>query len=251
MGRRTILLIAAVVIAAIGATMIFLYVQGIQSRAEADQKPVEVLKATDTIAAGETIEAAQDAGKLALKSVPREDVVPGALTSTQTLAGEVALAPIYPEEQIIADKFGQIGVQQQITIPDGSMAVSVQLTDPGRVAGFVTPGSKVAVFLSGTPEAVDAGGNTKTLPTFTRLLLPSVDVIGVGDTTVLNTTKTDPTGATTTEQIPKTILTLALTQEQAEKIIYAAKNGELAMGLLNDKSKVRDSAGVDASNLFN
>ena len=39
MGRRTLLMIAAIVIAALGAGMIFLYVQGINDRAQADQEP--------------------------------------------------------------------------------------------------------------------------------------------------------------------------------------------------------------------
>ena len=37
MGRRSVLLIVAVVIAALGAAMVFLYVQGINDRAVADQ----------------------------------------------------------------------------------------------------------------------------------------------------------------------------------------------------------------------
>ncbi len=134
--------------------------------------------------------------------------------------------------------------------------MSVQLDDPSRVAGFVTPGSKVAIFLSADSTlSVSAGGAAAAGETgetgFTRLLLPQVDVIGVGDTTLLSTTKTDVTGSQTTEQIPKTILTLSLTQTQAEQVIFAARNGTLTFGLLNDKSVVRPGAGVVAQNLFN
>lgn len=254
MGRRSILLIVAVVIAALGATMIFLYVQGIDNRAEASQEPVQVLAATEKIEAGETIEAATDAGKLDLISVPKEDVVPGALTTTEALAGQIALAPIYPQEQILTAKFGAVGTQQTINFPDGSMAVSVNLSDPSRVAGFVTPGSKVAIFFTGTPDAAqsaaDGGAPQAAGGAFTRLLLPEVDVIGVGTTTVLSTTTTDGTGAATTEQLPKTLLTLALTQDQAQRIIFAQGHGELALGLLNDKSKVRPDAGTSFTSLF-
>ena len=269
MGRRAVLLIVALVIAALGATMIFLYVQGIDQRAEAGQRPVEVLAASAKIEAGETIEAAQGAGKLELVSVPREDLLPGALTSTESLAGKVALTAIFPKEQIIPEKFGASGTEQTITIPDGAMAVSVQLTDPARVAGFITPGSKVAIFYSadgGAPADAGAPAGTETaggdaaaasdtgapalVGGFTRLLLPDVQVIGVGTTSVLSTTTTDETGAATTEQLPKTLLTLALTQDQAEKVIFATRNGELALGLLNGKSKVRPGPGVDATSMF-
>jgi pilus assembly protein CpaB len=46
MGRRTMLLVAAFVVAALGTTLVFLYVNGVNDRAVADQKQVRVLVAT-------------------------------------------------------------------------------------------------------------------------------------------------------------------------------------------------------------
>ncbi len=250
MGRRTILLIAAVVIAALGATMIFLYVQGVDSRAEAGQQPVQVLTAKKVITAGETVADAQASGKFALTSVPSNDIVPNALVDTTEISGDIALSTIYPGEQILAARFGAPGTQQELTIPDGSLAVSVQLTDPARVAGFVTPGSSVAIFLSSVASTQSGSTTTGTSPNFVRMLLPKVEVIGVGSTTVLSQTTTDSSGNQTTEQISKTILTLALNQHDAEKVIYASNNGTLAFGLLNDKSKVSPDLGVTSKNLF-
>lgn len=249
MGRRSVLLIVAIVIAALGATLVFLYVQGINDRAVADQQPVKVLSATSQIEAGETIEAAQSAGKLDLVDIPRANVLPGALTSTDSLAGEIALTTVYPGEQILPGRFGVPGSRQSLTIPDGTMAISIQLDDPNRVAGFVVPGSKVAIFDSAGDTSTDSGSSS-TSGMFTRILLPEVEVIGVGTTTILNTTTTDATGAQTTEQIPSTILTLALTQSQAERVIFAKQNGTLSLGLLNDKSRVRPGTGVSSKNLF-
>lgn len=254
MGRRTLLMIAAIVIAALGAGMIFLYVQGINDRAQADQEPREVLAATKQIEAGESIDDAVAAGKLDLVAFAEKDILDGAVQNTETLSGQVALQTIYPNEQIIPTKFGAPGTEQAITIPDGMMAVSVQLTDPARVAGFINPGAKVAVFASGSMPAKNGDPNADpsaaSTDTFTQLLIPTVDVIGVGTTSVLSTTTTDETGAATTEQLPKTLLTLALTQDQAQKVIFASNNGQLALGLLNDKSKVRTAAPVTFATLF-
>ena len=66
----------------------------------------------------------------------------------------------------------------------------------------------------------------------------------------MTTTTTDTTGASTTEQLPRTLITLALTQEQVEKTIFAESNGELTFALLTDKSTVAGSAGVTAASLF-
>ncbi len=250
MGRRSILLIVAVVIAALGATLVFLYVQGLEADAEVQAQPVQVLAATEQIAAGEEIEAAQAAGKLELKDVPRADVLPGALTNTDSLKGQVALSPIFAGEQILPGRFGAVGSQQVLPIPNKMMAISVQLTDPARVAGFVTPGAKVAIFTSAEPLEILKNGTTRPLPDITKLLVPEVEVIGVGTTSVLSTTTTDADGAETTEQLPKTLLTLAVTQEQAERVIYASVNSELAFGLLTDKSVVAPGPAVTGADVW-
>lgn len=241
MGRRTVLLIVAVLIAALGSTMVFLYVRGADNRAKEAQAPVQVLKAVAQINPGETLDAAQAAGKIELGEVPREQVLPGAVNSIETLGAQVALSPVYPNEQIITAKFGSPGDQDTLTLPDGKIAISVTLSDTGRVAGFVVPGDDVAIFMNG-----DIGG----AETGVRLLEPKVEVIAVGATTVISTTTTSTEGAQTTEQLPKTLFTLAVDQKQAEKIMLASTTGELSFGYLNDKSKVQAGPGTTSANLF-
>ena len=235
-------MIVAALIAALGTGMVFLYVRGADNRAEAGQAPVQVLKAVAQIEPGETMAAAQAAGKIQLGKVPRAQVLVGAVNSVTGLENSVALSTIYPNEQIVTAKFGAPGDQDALNIPDGNIAISVNLSDTGRVAGFVNPGASVAIFTHTTPED---GGEAAT-----RLLLPKVQVIAVGATTVVNTTTTDPAGAQTTEQLPKTLFTLSVPQGDAERIMYAVGHGDLTFGLLNDKSKVKSGPGVTAKNLF-
>lgn len=242
MGRRTVLLIVAALIAALGTGMVYLYVRSADNRAAASQQPVEVLQAVAKINPGETMADAQAAGKIQVGTVPRAQQLAGAVNSVTGMETQVALSTIFPKEQIITGKFGSPGDQETLTIPDGSIAVSVNLTDTGRVSGFVSPGASVAVFFS-TPGGEQGGATV-------RLLLPKVQVIAVGATTVISTTKTDPEGAQTTEQLPKTLFTLAVSQADAEKIMFGASNGELSFGLLNEKSKVKAGAGVTSKNLF-
>ena len=125
----------------------------------------------------------------------------------------------------------------RLEIPKGQVAVSVSLSDTGRVAGFVSPGSDVAIFQSVGAE-------------YTRLLLSPVQVIAVGSTTITQTTTTTPEGAQTTESLPSTLFTLALNQKDAEKVIYAANNGDLSFALLTDTSEVKRDPGMTAQNLF-
>ncbi|MEP7091019.1 MAG: Flp pilus assembly protein CpaB [Nocardioidaceae bacterium] len=242
MGRRTVLLIVAALIAALGTGMVFLYVRGADNRAEASQQPVQVLKAVTRIDQGEKISEAQAAGKIQLGTVPRMQVLTGAVNSIAGLGDEVALSTIYPNEQIVSAKFGAVGATSNLSIPNGNIAISVTLTDTGRVAGFVSPGNNVAIF-SGSAGAAGAADST-------RLLLAKVQVIAVGATTTVSKTTTDAAGAATTEQLPKTLFTLSVDQHQAEQVIFASTHGDLTFGLLNDKSKVTPGPGVSATNLF-
>lgn len=239
MGRRTLLLLAALVVAALGTTGVFLYVNGINDRAEADYDLVEVLVATTTIEAGTTAQQAQDAGALDLRPFLTKSLegLP-ALSDITGIADMVALAPIAVGEPILEGQFGVSGENSALPIPEGQLAVSVQLGDPARVAGFVGPGSEVAVMLT----SADGGGERRT-----RVLLPRVTVIAAGNTTVVPAAE----GTAPTEEIPKALLTLGVDQRDAQKLVYASQNGDLYLALLDEASEVSSSdPGVSAENLF-
>lgn len=241
MDRRRVLLVVAAAIAAVGTLLVFLYVRGADERANQQFDAVQVLRAVEVIPAGETLESAQATGKVEMSNVARSAVLTGARSDTAGMEGQVALTTIYPGEQIIDSRFGTAADTEVLTIPEGMLAISVNLSDPARVAGFVNPGAEVTVFHTGT------GQNAQP---YTRMLLPRVQVIGVGTTSVVPTTTTDPTGGETTEQLPRTLLTLALDQRQAEKVLFASSSGELAFGLLTTDSEVAPGPGANPGNLF-
>ena len=70
MGRRTLLLIAALVVAALGTVLIFVYVKNADDRAQADAAPVDVLVATQEVAAGTTAADASNDGAFEIQTVP-------------------------------------------------------------------------------------------------------------------------------------------------------------------------------------
>ncbi len=250
MGRRSILLIVAILIALLGTALIVLYVKGIDQRAAEGQEMVEVLTASATIETGEDVADAQAAGKFEKRQVRRDDVIDGALTTTTSITDSVALGPVYPGEQILSAKFGTLSDVDSLVIPDDKIAISVELSDPERVAGFVNPGSDVAIFFSADPVLFQPDGSQKTLPPYSRLLLPKVQVIGVGTTSVAAKTITTEAGQEVTEQVPRTILTVAVGQKDAEKLIYAARNSDVTFALLTDKSKITDGPGVSGTELM-
>jgi pilus assembly protein CpaB len=245
MNRRTVLLLAAALVAALGTALVFLYVKGADNRAEQRFETVEVLRAVAPIEQGESIDDAATNGKLALQPVAQGDLLPNHQTEIDELSGKVATTTIYPGEQIVSDKFGPasdaLAAKSALDVPKGDIAISVTLTDPGRVAGFLNPGSEVAIIFTGSD------GSTGT---FSRVLLPKVTVLAVGSTTTTTKTTTTPEGAQTTSQIPQTLLTLSLSKEDAERVVFAVSNGEIVLGLRTPDSTVKPGPGASFANLF-
>ncbi len=124
MGRRTILLITALVVAALGTVLVFLYVQSADDRAAEGQAQVEVLFATQEIPVGQTSESASANGAFELRTVAQNSVADGAISSIDPIAGQVALVDGLPGP---ADRHRWLGPR----------VWRVSDPDPGRQDGAV------------------------------------------------------------------------------------------------------------------
>jgi pilus assembly protein CpaB len=262
MDRRRLLLMLAVFVAIIGTALVFLYVRGADNRAQSQYDSVSVLRATENIAAGETYDDAVKAGKIASASVPQNQLNAGYQTSLTAMNGKIAAVPIFAGQQIITSQFGNTvqSTSTNLPIPKGMIAISVQLTDPERVAGNVYPGSRVAIFTSGLGGPEKAGGAGAAigadggLGDEVALLMPDVLVLNVGSPVQGTSTTTDESGVQTTETLPRTLLTLAVNQKDAQKIILAENSSTgsaaLTLGLLTNTSQVSKGPGTTPSNVW-
>jgi pilus assembly protein CpaB len=248
MGRRTILLITALVVAALGTTLVFLYVRSADDRALEGQEQVQVLFATQQIPVGQSADTASSNGSLELRTVARNSVAEGALSSIDPIASEVALTTIFPGQQIVSAAFGDVTGVAAIPIPDDKMALSLQLGDPERVAGFLGAGSEVAVFVTLRNPDPKAQENESTSDQ-TSLLIPRVQVITVGNVQPVTQTTTTTDGEQNSEEIPRAIVTLAVDQEQAQRLIFASQKGQLYFTLLTESSKVGTLPPTNGSNI--
>jgi pilus assembly protein CpaB len=229
MGRRTLLLIAALVVAALGTVLIFAYVRSADQRADDNAAQVEVLVATEEVATGTTAAEASNAGAFELKQIDAGDAPEGALTDISIISDQVALAPVFPGQVVLAQMFGSAIGSSELAPSKGQLAMSVELGDPERVAGFVTPGSFVTVMYT---EKCGGGGATMTI-------VPRSQVLATGATTLSTKTVTDDEGQSTTEAISQTILTLETDQIEAQRIVNGLNNGCLQFGLLGSDTTTR------------
>lgn len=256
---RVLLLSAAVVVAGLGALLVYFYAQQADERAIAELEPVTVLVANRQVPAGTSVAEAESGGSFEQIDRPAAAVPDGALADTSQNADDVLLTDLYPGEVVLGQKLGDPGGQEGLglQIPEGLIAASFTFGDPNRVADFIAPGSDVAVFLTTRTDtgaqATDpvTGGVTDTgAAETTRLLLPEVPVIAVGTTTTGTQTQTTPDGRQQTTEVNGALLTLGLSQEQLERLVLAQSLGELYLGLLTDTSVITPGTGVTLDSLF-
>lgn len=243
MDRRRLLLVVAAVVAALGVALVFVYARGAESRAAEKYDTVQVLTAAQKIEPGENLDDALESGKVQLTEVVKAQLLEGADSDSEPLRGKVALTTIYPGEQLVPVKFGaveDVEAAAVLPIPKGKVAISVLVSDDGRVGRFIKTGAEVSVI------ATILDGSE---PVFTRMLLPRVTVLADGLKTFVPDEEASGEVEGESQEIQR-LVTLALNQEEAEKVRFAEKDGELTIALLNDASKVKVGPEVNRDNLF-
>jgi len=148
MQRRIIAAVAAVILAGIGAVLLYSYVNNADARAMATLDTTQVLVATKVIPAGTS--GANLAPFVALKTLPKVAVVEGALTTTQPVADLEATTDLQVGEQVLASRFAKpdTDVSGKIEVPTDLSQLTVQLDPKHAVGTHIAPGSKVALFIS-------------------------------------------------------------------------------------------------------
>ncbi len=261
MSRRIGLLAVALVVALLGTFAVFSYVSRVEARTLTGAEPVDVLVASERLTAGTSGSSVSKAQLVELVSMPRKSVPEGALTSLDQVAAQSLVSDVFAGEVLLRAKFAdQTARTGDLVIPKDHIAVSVELGDPQRVAGFVVPGAEVAIFAtvdkvvgSAAATAVQTSEDSATVDVeaeadsqYTRLLLPRTSVIAVGPATLRPATET----VEGEEAVAKAVLTVAVTQADAERLVHGAQTGQLYLGLLSTTSKTGPSTGVTTTSLF-
>lgn len=274
MTRRILAALAALVIALAGLFGVVSYARAADQRALAGQEAVPAYIAEKEVPVGTTAGQAQKDGLIVRTLVARKAVPEGALTEISGGYDQlVATATIQPGELVMSSRFAARGATAgTLAVPQGLMAVSVALDDPSHVGPFVGVGTKIAVFdtfnvqenggkaVTDPEAAVPAGDRLQDRHEFTRatrLLVPELEVLAVGSTTTAGRTGTagaEDTGSSpalaATGQDAQTLFTLAVTQEQANKLIHASRTGTLSFALLGPGASAQPGQDVNDHTLF-
>jgi len=259
MKRRLLIIALAVILAAVGTSGVLAYVRGANARAIAGMKAVSVLVAQKKITSGTTAGAALRSGQLASQTLPASSVPADALSAiTSGMSSLVLSADVQPGQLLLRPMLVTAAqTTSGLAIPPGMVALTLAFCLSEDVAGAVQAGSQVAVFdtvglntgspITGAPGCAGAhtqvGGTIKTRVVLRRVPVLSVGPAGPGGTSGTSTTSTLSGSSSSPASQGGTLVTLAVTQAEAEQLIQMTETGLPYLALLTTGSHTTADAG--------
>jgi pilus assembly protein CpaB len=215
--RRTVILIAAVVVAAIAAVAVYSYLTTVQDRANKDAKLVKVFVVKKDITKALPGEQALDQGFIKPDKINVKFRPSTALTDVNVIRGKVALTNLAANQVVVDGQFVDpkvATVSSAQRIPTGNVAITIQVDQVRGVANLIQPGDKVNMLVS-----IHEGQE--------EYLYQNVNVLFVGSQAA------PQPGETTATTVPGTVqgsglITVAVPARAAQKIAFVAGSGDAA-----------------------
>jgi pilus assembly protein CpaB len=231
--NRSRLLLIGIVALALGAFVSFTVYRNLQSRTRSDTAPgVDVVIAAGDIQVGAKIEDKD----VKVVRFPSGDLPPSCFHLKSSVVGRGVVLPIAKGEFVLPLKLAgeNAGYGLPSLIPPGMRAVSVRVNEVVSVAGFVLPGTRVDVLLTGNPSGASEQQTTT--------VLENVAVIATGQRLERNAAG-DP------QSTP--VITLLVSPDDAQKLTLASTQGRIQLALRNPlDTKQQDLASMRTNSLY-
>ena len=155
--------------------------------------------------------------------VPENLFPKGGYSRLEDVAGRPAVTSIQPDEPVVESRIAPKGSGFGVAplIPPGMRALSVRVNDLVGVAGFVLPGMRVDVLVTGRPPGAD--------DTATTTVLQNVVVLSAGQAV-------EADARSQSMSVP--VVTLLVTPAQAESLALANIEGHIQLVLRNSTDQV-------------
>jgi pilus assembly protein CpaB len=231
--RRTLILVGAIVIGLVAVLLVVNYVRGIEDRANNNAKRVDVYVAKTDIPRGTPGETASSNGSVGVAQIPQEFRPASAITTTDEIQKKVALFNIPQNTPIVQDMFvdpaqSQISFRQRLKNPE-HVAITVSVDQVRGVAGFLVPGDEVNLMIL---PANTNGGDKALLTTTARYLYQKVQILAVGQSTLLSPGEQSATTGTAAATANSGLITFNVPPEAAQWIASAQQSGGLYLSLV-------------------
>jgi pilus assembly protein CpaB len=235
MNKRVLTILLSAFIVAAGCSYLVYRIVG--RRILASQQP----STTRVIVAAADIKLGSVLRDVDLKTTEIAGSVPkGAIVDRRQVIGRGVISNIYQDEPILENRLAAAGAGGGLaaTISPGMRACAVKVDDVVGVAGFVTPGMRVDVLISGNPP-----GSTKANEgTQVKTLLQNIEVLSAG---------TDIQKDDEGKAKPVQVVNLLVTPEQAEDLSLASNQTHIQLVLRNPlDTQIAEPPGTAIASLF-
>jgi pilus assembly protein CpaB len=238
MNRRLVtILLSAFVVAALCSVLVYRLV-GLRIAASKPQPSTRVVAAANDIKIG-TVLAATDLTTVQIMG----EIPKNAILDQKNAIGRGVTSSLYKGEPLLDDRLAPMGSGGGLaaTIKDGMRAIAVKVDQVVGVAGFVLPGMRVDVLISGVPpnnpSASASNNNTQV-----RTVLQNIEVLSAG-TDIQKDAEGKP------QQVQ--VVNLLVTPDQAQVLALASNETRIQLVLRNPlDTRVAPVQGTAMTNLF-
>lgn len=232
MNRTRMMVLAALSLALSLAVAVIAY-RMLESRANPTIQEGKVVVAAQKLALGARVAEAD----IRVVSWPADTAIEGAFADPAKVVGRAVIMPVVPGEPVLEAKLAPEGAGAGLgaVIPEGKRAVAVKVNEVIGVAGFVLPGTRVDVIVTGSPTSSGTADTAK-------VILENVQVLSAGS-------QLEEHGDGSPQNV--TVVTLVVTPEESQKLALAANEGRIQLALRNPLDERReDPAAVSRKALF-
>jgi len=211
-------ILIALGLAIIAAILVSVYVTQYKNHVENGQSGAQVYVAARDIPSGTPGDELIDGKYLRKESVKRVNVVRGAITDPKQIAARYVTDAIYEGDQLSLRRLGEAGAEgARGQLTGAQRAIEIDAKPAQVLAGSLKTGDHVDVVA--TWSAPEGGSHH-----VSKIVLRDLLVLGAPESGSSSSSVTSSSSGTTTVQ-------LRVTDTQATKFFYLAKNGEWTLAL--------------------
>ena len=258
---KILLLILAIIFGLAAVFGVMFYINNLRASIEKEGEKVDVLVATQDIIKDTSVEEIISKKLVEVKKIPLRYVVTGYMVSLDKYQDYFVSNQISKGEQITPVKFIKPSdITFSFEIPKGMLAISIPFNEVVGVSNLLTVGDRVNVIAtfqaeqqqqaqqqatssnqtadtSGTQSNAASNGEAAVVTNTTKTVLWNIEILYIGAKVTIDDISAKNKGllsssGSSKEPVEIKTVTLAVTPEQAEKLVFSEELGTVWLALL-------------------
>ena len=256
---RILLLILAIIFGLAAVFGVMFYVNNLRATLEKEGEKVDVLVATQDIIIDTPVEEIISKKLVEVKKIPLKYVITGYMTSLDKYQDYFVSNQINKGEQITPVKFIKSSdITFSFAVPKAMVAISIPFNEVVGVSNLLTVGDRVNViatfqgeqqqaqqqtssnqtaYTSGSQSDAASNGEAAVVTSTTKTVLWNIEILYIGAKIVIAESSANNKGmlsssGSSQEPVEIKTVTLAVTPEQAEKLVFSEELGTVWLALL-------------------